>query len=163
MVMEIGRLAIKTAGREAGKKCVIVDVIDNNYVLIDGDVRRKRCNTAHLEPLAETIKIEKNASHGVIVSEFKKLGTEIKERTAKEKKENPKKIRNEKKAVEAKEDKPKKRALFTVGAKKEKKKAESKEEKKEEKAKEEEPKKKAEKRTEAKAEKKEKAVKVKKE
>ena len=132
MVMEIGRLAIKTAGREAGKKCVIVDVIDNNYVLIDGDVRRKRCNITHLEPLGETIKIEKNASHDVIVSEFKKLGTEIKERTAKEKKDKPKKIRAKKTpAKEKKEEKPKKKALFTVGAKKEAKKPEAKAEKKE--------------------------------
>ena len=132
MVMEIGRLAIKTAGREAGKKCVIVDVIDNNYVLIDGDVRRKRCNITHLEPLGETIKIEKNASHDVIVSEFKKLGTEIKERTAKEKKDKPKKIRAKKTpAEEKKEEKPKKKALFTVGAKKEAKKPEAKAEKKE--------------------------------
>ena len=135
MAMEIGRLAIKTAGREAGKKCVIIDVIDNNYVLIDGDVRRKRCNITHLEPLGETIKIEKNASHDVIVSEFKKLGTEIKERTAKEKKEKPKKIRAKKTpAEEKKEEKPKKKALFTVGAKKEAKKPEAKAEKKEKKA-----------------------------
>ena len=135
MAMEIGRLAIKTAGREAGKKCVIIDVIDNNYVLIDGDVRRKRCNITHLEPLGETIKIEKNASHDVIVSEFKKLGTEIKERTAKEKKEKPKKIRAKKTpAEEKKEEKPKKKALLTVGAKKEAKKPEAKAEKKEKKA-----------------------------
>ena len=135
MVMEIGRLAIKTAGREAGKKCVIVGVIDNNYVLIDGDVRRKRCNITHLEPLGETIKIEKNASHDVIVSEFRNLGTEIKERTAKEKKEKPKKIRAKKTpAEEKKEEKPKKKALFTVGAKKEAKKPEAKAEKKEKKA-----------------------------
>src|SRR3989338_1214129 len=137
MVMEIGRLAIKTAGREAGKKCVIVDVIDNNYVLIDGDVRRKRCNITHLEPLGETIKIEKNASHDVIVSEFKKLGTEIKERMAKEKKEKPKKVRAKEKKTsveDKKEEKPKRKALFTVGAKKEIKKTEAKAEEKKEKA-----------------------------
>lgn len=122
--MEIGRLVIKTAGREAGKKACVVDIIGNNYVLIDGDVRRKRCNIMHLEPLKETIKIEKNASHDKIVSEFKKLGIEIKERKPKEKKEKPKKIRGKRKkklAEEKKEEKPKKKALFTVGAKKEKK------------------------------------------
>ena len=121
MVMKIGRLAIKTAGREAGKKCVIVDVIDNNYVLIDGDVRRKRCNITHLEPLGETIKIEKNASHDMVVKEFKKLAIEIKESKPKEKKEKPKKIRGKKEKVEVKEEKPKRKALLTVGAKKEKK------------------------------------------
>ena len=38
----MGQLCVKIAGRESGKKCVIVDRIDSNYVLIDGNVRRKK-------------------------------------------------------------------------------------------------------------------------
>ncbi len=120
-MMEIGRLCTKVAGREAGRKCVIVYVIDKNYVLIDGDVRRKRCNVMHLEPLKDVIKINKNESHDKIVSEFKKLDVEVTEKESKERKEKPKKVRGKKKKVEVKEEKPKKKALFTVGAKKEKK------------------------------------------
>ena len=118
-MIEIGRVCIKIAGREAGKKCAVADIIDDNYVLIDGDVRRKRCNVKHLEPLEEVIKIEKNASHDTIVSELKKLGVDVKEKKAKEKKEKPKRV---KKTAEAKEEKPKKKAK----AEKKEKKAEEK-------------------------------------
>ncbi|MBS3098196.1 50S ribosomal protein L14e [Candidatus Woesearchaeota archaeon] len=120
-MIEIGRLCLKIAGKESGKKCVIVDVIDDSYVMVDGDVKRKRCNIKHLEPLEGTIKIEKNASHDMVVKEFKKLAIEIKESKPKEKKEKPKKIRGKKEKVEVKEEKPKRKALLTVGAKKEKK------------------------------------------
>ncbi len=30
--VEVGRVCMKLAGREAGKKCVVVDVIDKNFV-----------------------------------------------------------------------------------------------------------------------------------
>ena len=119
-MIEIGRVCIKIAGREAGKKCAVVDVIDDNYVLIDGDVRRKRCNVKHLEPLEEVIKIEKNASHDTIVSELKKLGVDVKEKKAKEKKEKPKRV---KKTAEAKEEKPKKKVKEKKEKKAEEKKA----------------------------------------
>jgi large subunit ribosomal protein L14e len=61
--MEIGRVCIKIAGRDAGKRCVIVDVIDNTFVLVDGETRRKKCNIKHLEPTKELVKLEKGASH----------------------------------------------------------------------------------------------------
>lgn len=73
-MLDVGRLCIKTTGREAGSKCVIVDVVDNNFVLIDGNVRRKRCNTSHLEPLKDTIDMKKGASHEEVTVTFKKLG-----------------------------------------------------------------------------------------
>ncbi|MEM3979819.1 MAG: KOW motif-containing protein, partial [Ignisphaera sp.] len=46
--IEVGRICVKIAGREAGRKCVIVDIIDDNYVLIMGPksmngVKRRRC------------------------------------------------------------------------------------------------------------------------
>ena len=43
--IEKGRVCVKIAGRESGKKCVIVDVIDENFVEIVGnEVKNKRCN-----------------------------------------------------------------------------------------------------------------------
>ncbi len=36
VAIEVGRICVKTAGREIGKRCVIVDVIDKNYVLVTG-------------------------------------------------------------------------------------------------------------------------------
>jgi large subunit ribosomal protein L14e len=73
-MIEVGRLAMKIAGRDAGKKCVIVDVLDSNYVLVDGETRRRKCNIAHLEPLTQTITLSKNAAHDVVAKEFEKLG-----------------------------------------------------------------------------------------
>jgi len=103
-MIDVGRICVKLCGRDAGKKCVVVEVIDNNYVLIDGDVRRRKCNMKHLEPLDKVVKISKGTDHSVVVSEFKKLGIELKESKAKEKKERPKKVRK----VRAKPKKEKK-------------------------------------------------------
>jgi len=63
MVMEVGRVCVKTAGREAGEKCVVVDVIDMIHVLVSGPgVKRRRCNIKHLEPLPNKLEIAKGAS-----------------------------------------------------------------------------------------------------
>mgnify|MGYP002153801667 CR=1 FL=1 len=61
--MEVGRVCVKTAGREAGEKCVIVDVIDRTHVLVSGsNVKRRNCNIKHLEPLPNKLEIAKGAS-----------------------------------------------------------------------------------------------------
>jgi len=73
-MMEVGRLCVKIAGREAGKKCVVVELIDKTFALVDGQVRRKKCNLSHLEPLDTVLKIKKGASSGDVAKEFKKLG-----------------------------------------------------------------------------------------
>ena len=108
MVLEIGRLCVKIAGRDAGKKCVIVDVLDNNYVLIDGETRRRKCNKLHLEPLKELIKIKKNASHDDVKKDFEKLGLNILETKSKKAAEKPKKQRTVKKTPAPKVAKKKK-------------------------------------------------------
>lgn len=95
-MIEVGRLCVKTAGREATKRCIVVDVLDKNFVLIDGQVKRKKCNIQHLEPLKEKIKIKKGANHEDIVKEFKKLNIEIKEKKTKEILEKPTKKRKQK-------------------------------------------------------------------
>ena len=78
-VYDIGRVCIKTLGREAGRYCVVVEVIDKNYVLIDGlNVRRRRANYKHLEPISETIDIKKGASHSDIDDAIKKAKLEKK-------------------------------------------------------------------------------------
>ncbi|MCD6488152.1 MAG: 50S ribosomal protein L14e [Desulfurococcales archaeon] len=65
--IEIGRICVKLVGREAGRKCVIVDFIDDNFVLITGPkdisgVKRRRVNIKHIEPLDKTIDIPRGAS-----------------------------------------------------------------------------------------------------
>ena len=75
---------------------IILEEIDKNHVLIDGDVRRKKCNKAHLEPLGQVLKLGKKASHEEVAKVFKaELGIELKEKKPKAKpapaKEAPKK------------------------------------------------------------------------
>ncbi len=66
-MMEVGRICVKTAGREANRACVVVDIIDENFVLVTGPrevtgVKRRRCNIKHLEPTKYKIDIERGAS-----------------------------------------------------------------------------------------------------
>ncbi len=96
-MLDIGRACVKTAGRDAGKTVVIVDVLDRNFVLIDGQVKRRRCNIEHLEPLTLTLPIKKNAPHDEVVREFKKVNITIVERKSKAAKERPKPQRSIKK------------------------------------------------------------------
>ncbi len=65
--MDVGRICVKLTGREAGSRCVIVDVVDRNYVIVTGPpevtgVRRRRVNMSHLQPLDEVVEISRNAS-----------------------------------------------------------------------------------------------------
>lgn len=114
-MIEIGRLAYKIAGRDALKKCVIVDILEPHIVLIDGETRRRQCNIKHLELLEEKIDIEKGADRKTVIEAFKKLGIELKEKKAKTVYTKPLKKRTlktqarmEKKAQEKKQPKQKK-------------------------------------------------------
>lgn len=74
--IEIGRICVKVAGREAGRKCIIVDIIDENFVLITGPkeltgVKRRRANIKHIEPLDITIKIKRGATDEEILKVLK--------------------------------------------------------------------------------------------
>jgi large subunit ribosomal protein L14e len=77
--IEVGRICVKICGREAGKKCVIVDIIDKSFVLVTGPksvtgVKRRRANINHLEPLAEKIEIKRGASDEEVVEALKQKG-----------------------------------------------------------------------------------------
>ena len=63
VAIDVGRVCVKTQGREKGNKCVIIDVIDRNFVVVTGpDVKRRRVNMDHLMPLDETVNIQRNAT-----------------------------------------------------------------------------------------------------
>ncbi|MEM3550213.1 MAG: 50S ribosomal protein L14e [Candidatus Bathyarchaeia archaeon] len=77
--IEVGRVCVKLAGREAGRKCVIVDIIDKNFVLITGPkavtgIKRRRVNINHVEPLSEKIEIKRGASDEEITEALKSAG-----------------------------------------------------------------------------------------
>jgi len=61
--VEPGRMCMKKTGRDAGEKCVIVKVLDENFVEIVSKSRKKRkCNVSHLELLDGKMKVEDEES-----------------------------------------------------------------------------------------------------
>jgi large subunit ribosomal protein L14e len=60
---DVGRVCVKLRGREKGLECVVVEVIDRNYVVVAGpDVRRRRVNMHHLRPLDRSVSVGRGAS-----------------------------------------------------------------------------------------------------
>jgi len=70
-MIEVGRLCVKIAGRDAGKHCAIVEVVDKKTVVIEGSTRKRRCNVIHLYPLAEVIDVKN------LAKEFETRGFEV--------------------------------------------------------------------------------------
>jgi large subunit ribosomal protein L14e len=91
MIFDIGRLCVKIAGRDAGKRCVIVDVLDDHYVLIDGETRRRKCNVAHLEPLKKVVEINKGATSPEVSAVLESEGIVVVEKKSKQTPARPKK------------------------------------------------------------------------
>lgn len=130
-LIEIGRLAVKLSGRDAGKTCTIIDLLDENFVLIDGQTRRRKCNIKHLELLSPVLSLRKGASHQEVKSEFQKMNLEVLETKPKAKTEKPKpkrkvktKIEKEEKVVKKKKVKEAKASAFEEAVEKESKKEE---------------------------------------
>jgi large subunit ribosomal protein L14e len=101
MVFEIGRVCVKLSGRDAGQTCIVVDAIDNRFVIIDGNTRRRKCNISHLMPTEKTLKIDKKATTGEVKELLSELGVKIKPVTKPRKVgSKPVKVRKSKKAKE---------------------------------------------------------------
>ena len=61
--LEVGSVCVKTTGREAGNKAVVLDTVDDNFVLIQGPrVRKRKCNVLHLIPIGKKISLTKGAT-----------------------------------------------------------------------------------------------------
>ncbi len=76
-MVEIGRLAVKIAGRDSGNFCVVVSDENKGYVTIDGNVRRKKCNLKHLEFLDKILKIKKDEKTETVKKLLEKEGIKI--------------------------------------------------------------------------------------
>jgi len=77
--IQVGRICVKMQGREAGKRCVIVEVIDESFVLVTGPkavsgVKRRRANVKHLQPLEDILQISKGASEEEIIDFLDETG-----------------------------------------------------------------------------------------
>jgi large subunit ribosomal protein L14e len=79
--MEVGRIVVVIAGRRAGQKAVVVDVIDRNFVLVTGaglnKVKRRRMNVKHLEPLPEKVSIERSADDEAVKAALEQAGISL--------------------------------------------------------------------------------------
>ncbi|HJX05436.1 MAG TPA: 50S ribosomal protein L14e [Candidatus Nanoarchaeia archaeon] len=95
-MFELGRMCVKIAGRDAGKRCLVIDVLDDKNVMIDGETRRRKCNIKHLEPLDKVLSVNKNAPKPEVIRLFKEMGIELKESKPKKKLERPKRLRKKK-------------------------------------------------------------------
>ncbi|MGC8948041.1 MAG: 50S ribosomal protein L14e [Thermoprotei archaeon] len=66
-IISVGSICVKIRGREAGRKCVVIDIIDENFVYVTGPksltgVRRRKVNIKHLEVTPLKIDIKKKAT-----------------------------------------------------------------------------------------------------
>lgn len=78
-MIEVGTIAMKIAGREASRYCVVVKKIDDNFVVVTGPkiltgVKRRRCNIRHLEELPYKLDIKEDASDEEVLEAWKKSG-----------------------------------------------------------------------------------------
>ncbi|MFW9833463.1 MAG: 50S ribosomal protein L14e [Candidatus Thorarchaeota archaeon] len=83
---EPGRVCVKTMGREAGSYCIVVEVKDESYVVITGPknlsgIRRRSCNTRHLEPLETMLSISTGADDETVEKAIEEAGLTEKFRT----------------------------------------------------------------------------------
>jgi large subunit ribosomal protein L14e len=83
-VLEVGRVCMKIAGREAGKYCVVIkpagkDKDEKSFVLVSGPkmltgVKRRKANTEHLKATEHKIDIPDDAADDQIFSAYEKVG-----------------------------------------------------------------------------------------
>jgi len=77
--IEVGRICIKCAGREAGRKCVVVDLLDKSFALVTGPknvtgVKRRRANINHLHPLDWKVDLQKGATDENVAAALESAG-----------------------------------------------------------------------------------------
>ncbi|PIZ52105.1 50S ribosomal protein L14e [Candidatus Woesearchaeota archaeon CG_4_10_14_0_2_um_filter_33_13] len=115
---QIGRICMKLAGRDAGKKGVIIEIIDNQFVILDGATRRKKVNVKHLEPMEQIVKIKDKASHQEVKSVLEKVGIIVTDKKSKKPAQRQFPVRKSKKTVMVKEGKTKKPVVKKATVKK---------------------------------------------
>lgn len=83
---------MKLVGRDKNKECVIIDVLKDDYVMIDGKTRRKKCNIKHLIPLGKEVKLKTNASHDEVLNALMAEGITVEVKKTVQKKERKPKV-----------------------------------------------------------------------
>jgi large subunit ribosomal protein L14e len=78
-MIEPGRIVLKIAGREAGKYAVIIESVNDNFVLITGPktitgVKRRKCNIDHIEPTEHKLEIDSKADDATVENLWRSSG-----------------------------------------------------------------------------------------
>ena len=94
--MEIGKVCMKIAGRDAGRPAIIIEVHKDGYVTIDGYSRRKKVNPQHLQFIGTKVDIKKGATHETVIKALEKLGFSQPEKSTFEKKARKKSRKSKK-------------------------------------------------------------------
>lgn len=79
MALEIGRVCVKVAGKEAGGICVVVKNVDKNFVEVSGPklltgIKRRKVNVVHLDPTPYKLEISEGAADDAIIGAYDKAG-----------------------------------------------------------------------------------------
>ena len=77
--IEVGRICVKEAGREQGKKCVIIDVMDKSFILVTGPknltgIKRRKVNLDHVVALDDKVEVRRGASDEEITQALEAAG-----------------------------------------------------------------------------------------
>jgi large subunit ribosomal protein L14e len=77
--IEVGRICVKQIGRDNGKKCVIIDVMDKSFVLVTGPkkstgIKRRRVNINHIMPLQDKVEVKRGASDEEVTQALEAAG-----------------------------------------------------------------------------------------
>ena len=81
--LEVGSVCIKTSGREKGKRCIVVDLMDKNFILVTGPpklsgVKRRRVNIKHLQMTDEKVNVKKGSTDDEVANALTKIKGAIK-------------------------------------------------------------------------------------
>jgi len=123
-VLEVGRVCLKIAGREAGKYAVVIKPAgkgkgkeEKSFVFVTGPklltgVKRRKCNIDHLKATEYKLELAENATDEQVIAGYEKAGLIIKlglkkPSAAELKARAEKKAEKEKKKAEAAKKKPK--------------------------------------------------------
>ena len=68
----VGRVCVKTAGKDAAKYCVITEILDESNVMITGPkdlngIKLKKCNILHIDPTSDVLKIKAKADDAEVI------------------------------------------------------------------------------------------------
>lgn len=77
--LEIGRVCMKVAGREAGGYCVVLKNPEKSFALVTGPkvltgIKRRKSNVAHLEPTQYKVEIADDATDDQVAAALQKSG-----------------------------------------------------------------------------------------